>query len=172
MKESIIKEEHKNMIAKIVENEEAVSPIIGVLLMVLLTVFLAAIVMTQAYALTSKLEKVPMTYIDVKNIDDNGVADIKVTHKGGDSLTSGDWGISIVPAGKSPVFRRSNFENSFSVGDQIITTNLTNGNGNYTVTNNAILSDTAGKLAGGKYNVQIISYSHQIVLIDKTVEIT
>ena len=172
MKESIIKEEHKNKIVKIVENEDGGSPVIGVLLMVLLTVFLAAIVITQASALTSKLEKIPMTYIDVKNNGDTGVADIKITHKGGDSLTGGDWGISIVPAGESPVFKRSTSGNSFSVGDQIIITNSTNGNENYTVTNNAILSDTARQLASGKYNVQIILYSHQTVLIDNTVEVT
>ncbi len=171
MKGSTIKRELDNNIAEITTNEDAVSSIIGVLLMVSLTVFLSIIVMTQATALTSRLEKIPMAYIDVKNNGDTGSTDIKITHKGGDSLPGGDWGISIVPAGESPVFRRSDSGNDLTVGDQIITTNLTNGIGSYSVTNNAISSDSAEKIASGKYNIQIILYSHQAVLIDKTVEV-
>jgi hypothetical protein len=79
--------------------------------------------------------------------------------------------LSIVPAGNSPMYRDSSSD--FSVGDQIITYNLTSGTGNYTVTNNAVYTDgTAGNLiSGGKYDVKIIVYPLKAMVLDTVVEV-
>jgi hypothetical protein len=68
--------------------------------------------------------------------------------------------------GNPPVYRDSSTD--FAVGDQIITYNLTSGNGTYTVTNSAVYTDgTTGKLIyGEKYEVMIIVYPFKALVLD------
>ena len=75
-------------------------------------------------------------------------------------------GSYLVPAGNPPVYRDSSTD--FNVVDQIITTNLTSGTGNYTVTNSAVYNDgTPGKLISGqKYEVMIIVYPFKALVLD------
>lgn len=97
---------------------------------------------------------------------------MKITHKGGDGLKGGDREISIVPIGASPVFRRSQIGSDFYVGDQIMTINLTNGDGNYTVTNSNIYSDgTSGNFTVGRYDVKMISYPYNSLIVDTIVDV-
>ena len=91
---------------------------------------------------------------------------MRIQHSGGDRLVSGQWKLSIVPVGNAPVYRESSTD--FNVGDQIITYNLTSGNGTYTVTNSAVYTNgTAGKLISGeKYEVMIIVYPFKAMVLD------
>jgi hypothetical protein len=77
--------------------------------------------------------------------------------------------LSIVPVGNPPVYRDSSTD--FSVGDQIITYNLTSGNGTYTVTNSAVYTNgTSGKLISGeKYEVMIVVFPFKAMVLDTVI---
>src|SRR5574337_1292823 len=96
------------------KNEEAVSPVIGVSLMVAITVILAAVIAAFVFGLGGSTEKAPTSSIVVANNPDTSAFDLKVQHKGGDTLKAGDWKISVVPAsgtGTTPVFVTSSSTN-------------------------------------------------------------
>jgi len=82
-------------------------------------------------------------------------------------LQSGYWKLSIVPAGNPPVYRDSSTD--FSVGDQIITYNLTSGTGNYKVTNSAVFTTDVPPeklISGQKYEVIMIGYPYKAMVLD------
>ena len=155
------------------KNDSAVSPVIGVVLMVAITVILATVVALFGFGYVGDFgganPKGPKSRIKIGSIPYTPEIDMKITHKGGDSLRVGDWHISIVPAGQPPVYRVSS--NDFMVGDEIITTNLTSGTGNYTITNRFIYTDgTAGILdSSTKYDVKIIVYPYKTLSTDTVV---
>ncbi|MCZ7402682.1 MAG: type IV pilin N-terminal domain-containing protein [Candidatus Methanoperedens sp.] len=155
------------------QNDDAVSPVIGVVLTVAITVILATVIAAFVFGFSADRPiNRPTSAIKVEDLHETiGIADIRIQHAGGDRLVNGSWKLSIVPVGNSPVFRDSSAD--FSVGDQIITTNLTSGTGNYTVTNNRVYTDgIAGNMtSGGKYDVKIIVYPLKALILDTVVEV-
>ncbi|KCZ71697.1 hypothetical protein ANME2D_02434 [Candidatus Methanoperedens nitroreducens] len=119
--------------------------------------------------------KGPTAAITVENVPDTLKIDLKIQHKGGDRLAGGDWGLSIVPVGQPPVYQPSLTD--FKVGEQIITMNVTNHPGAvYNVTNTAVnitYGDypAARLVAGQKYDVKIIVYPFQSMVLDTVVEV-
>lgn len=83
--------------------DRGVSPVIGVILMVAITVILAAVIGTFVLGLGDQLEQAPQTTLNVEDGDDtspvtttNGPQDIlSINHNGGDELASGDYRIKI-----------------------------------------------------------------------------
>ncbi len=157
------------------KNESAVSPIIGVILMVAITVLVAAIVAVLGFGYTGDFgggnPKRPLVAIKAENLPETaGVIDMKIVHKSGDALKAGQWKLSIVPAGQSPVYQTASTD--FRTGDMIITTNLTSGTGNYTVTNSSVTSDgTPGTLTAGKYDVTIVVYPFKSMTLETQVDV-
>jgi len=150
------------------QNDTAVSPVLGVILMVAITVILVTVIAAIVFGFTSdRPNGRPTVAIKVENFPETiGIIDLRIQHSGGDRLVSGQWKLSIVPVGNAPVYRDSSRD--FNVGDQIITYNLTSGNGTYTVTNSAVYTNgTAGKLISGeKYEVMIIVYPYKALVLD------
>ena len=152
------------------QNDAAVSPVIGVILMVAITVILATVIAAIVFSFTSdRPTERPTCAIKVETVPDTIGSDFRIQHSGGDRLVGGQWKLSIVPVGNAPVYRDSSTD--FNVGDQIITTNLTSGTGNYTVTKNAAFTDgTAGKLISGqKYEVMMIVYPYKAMVLDTVI---
>ncbi len=157
--------------------EEAVSPVIGVIMMVAITVILAAVVGAFAFGLGGNSDsKAPTVAILAGNYPDTiGVPDIRIQHKGGDTLRSGDWKISIVPVGRPPMYQVSSTD--LNVGDQILTGNVTNLAGaTYNVTNGEIFiteyDDASARLEfGKKYDVKLIVYPFKSMSLDTVVEV-
>ena len=151
------------------QNDTAVSPVIGVILMVAITVILATVIATIVMSFTGdRSNGRPTVAIKVETVPETiGIVDLRIQHSGGDRLVSGQWKLSIVPVGNPPVYRDSSTD--FNVGDQIITYNLTSGTGNYNVTNSAV-SDTDGTaghlISGQKYEVMIIVYPYKALVLD------
>lgn len=141
--------------------------------MVAITVILASVIAVFGFGFGSNMnQKGPTAVITLSNVPDTiNIYDLKIVHKAGDMLRSGEWKISIVPAGDSPVYQMSSTD--FQVGDQITTTNLTNGNGTYNVTNRYV--STTGTpdtiLPNTKYNVKIIVLPSQVLLVDAVVSV-
>ncbi|MDO8726167.1 MAG: type IV pilin N-terminal domain-containing protein [Candidatus Methanoperedens sp.] len=156
------------------KDETAVSPVIGVILMVAITVILAAVIAAFGFGFGSSMnQKGPTAVITLGNVPDTtGIIDLKIVHKAGDTLRSGEWKISIVSAGEVPAYQTSSTD--FQVGDQIITTNLTNGTGAYNVTNKFIgyAVGTGPTLsANHKYEVKIIVMPYQTLVTDAVVSV-
>lgn len=152
-------------------DEHAVSPVIGVILMVAITVILAAVVAVFGFGFGGPDQKGPVASIQVTNVPETtGIIDMKIVHRAGESFKAGDWRISIVEVGSPPAFITA--ISGFSVGDQIITTNLTNSPGTITVTNNAItvIPPPLTELKPDtKYDVKIIVYPYKTMTTDAIV---
>jgi hypothetical protein len=154
----------------LIKKENAVSPVAGVLLLIGIVLMLSITVFTISLALGSTDERPPQSSISVQSYAETSSTDIKIQHKGGDRLVTGDWWISIVPAGAPPDYRRSSTD--FTVGDQIITATLTSGEGSYIVTNSTISTDgPVGAMKPGAYDVKIIVYPFKVIVLDKVIEV-
>ena len=67
-------------------NDEAVSPVIGVILMVAVTVMLASLVLMFVFGMGKPDQKGPTAAIVVSSDTDTTGIDIKIQHKAGDRL--------------------------------------------------------------------------------------
>ncbi len=154
------------------KNEEAVSPVIGVILMVAITVILAAVIAAFVFGLGGTQVAAPTASITAANNPDTTAVDLKIQHKGGDTLKGGDWKLSIVPVGQSPTFIISQPGNTLAVGNQITTTNTTTLAGmiltNQSLNTTAMGSDMA---TGQKYDVKLVHVPSNAMLLDTVVEV-
>lgn len=64
--------------------EDAVSPVIGVMLMLVVTIIIAAVITGFATDLSKDTDKTPMVLFDVQYNNDKGIIELK--HKGGDAI--------------------------------------------------------------------------------------
>ncbi len=150
-------------------DDHAVSPTIGVILMVTIAVILAAVIAAFAFGFGDMDAKGPVSSIQILNVPETTeIVDMKIVHKAGDSFKAGDWKISIVEAGDPPVFITAGSD--FKVGDQIITTNLTNsGTVNVTNTDITVVGTAAHFRPDVKYDVKIIVYPYKTQMVDAIV---
>lgn len=75
---------------QLITEERAVSPVIGVILMVAITVILAAVIGTFVLGLGSNVQSTPQASFDFDFAEDSGSYNVTITHSGGDALTSDD----------------------------------------------------------------------------------
>lgn len=107
---------------------------------------------------TSVSTKAPTASIVVTNNPDTPVPDIKINHKGGDTLKDGEWKLSLVAVGQPPLFKV--IIGDFSVGGQMIATTTTCDSGKCP----ALLSQA-------KYDVKLVHIPSNTMLIDTVVEV-
>src|SRR3972149_60908 len=136
-------------------DEDAVSPVIGVILMVAITVILAAVIAAFVFGLGGTQQAAPTASITAANNPDTpNEFDIKIQHKGGDTLKAGDWKLSVVTVGSSPIYKVSNNTmGELSVGSQIKVTTQTDLS-TATVTNQTVTLGT--NLTSTKYDVKLV----------------
>lgn len=143
--------------------------------MVAITVILAAVIAAFGFGFGGNLnQKGPTASIALDNNPGTvGIIDMKITHKAGDMLKSGDWKISVVPAGQSPVYQASSTD--FKAGDMMIVKDLTYGDpGTYTVTNSSMTyigSTPVPLLSDNKYEVKIVVFPYQTMVVDAVVSV-
>jgi flagellin-like protein len=90
-------------IKQLLHDDDAVSPVIGVILMVAITVILAAVIGTFVLGLGQNVQKSsPTASVSFDQIGDAAAndAEVKITHDGGDPLNKGN--IKILVNGESP----------------------------------------------------------------------
>lgn len=152
-------------------NEDAVSPVIGVILMVAITVILAAVIAAFVFGLGGQQVAAPTASLTAANNPDLSHS-IKIQQKGGDTLKGTDWKLSIVPVGTAPTFVTSNATSDFSVGAQIITTNTTIISGGVFVYNTSVVAQSgSGDITAGKYDVKIVHVPSNAMLLDQVVDV-
>jgi flagellin-like protein len=148
-------------------NEDAVSPVIGVILMVAITVILAAVIAAFVFGLGGQQVAAPTVSITAANNPDTTDKDIKIQHKGGDMLKSNDWKLSIVGVGNTTNFTLG--EGDLSVGAQIIAGTETTGVNGSNVSNRNVTGGT--NITAGKYDVKMIHIPSNAMLLDQIVEV-
>ncbi|MDD5614625.1 MAG: type IV pilin N-terminal domain-containing protein [Candidatus Methanoperedens sp.] len=161
------------------KNEEAVSPVIGVILMVAITVILAAVIAAFVFGLGGSQQAAPTASIVASNNPDTQAYDLKIQHKGGDMLKGGDWKLSVVNAsgsGTSPNFVTSTAGSDLAVGAQISISNTTTGcPGSMNCTlGNSSFSINAGNnpiATGQKYDIKLVHIPSNAMLLDQVVEV-
>ncbi|WP_049979524.1 type IV pilin [Halolamina rubra] len=102
------------MISKLkaaLDDDRGVSPVIGVILMVAITVILAAVIGTFVLGLGDSLEQAPQAQLDAEG----GTGEITLSHNGGDALPSADITINVEDA--SGTTNPFSITGDFSVGD-------------------------------------------------------
>jgi len=110
-------------------DNRGVSPVIGVILMVAITVILAAVIGTFVLGLGDSLEQAPQAQLDAE-VDDSGNLDI--SHNGGDSIAETELRITVED--ETDDFDSSSFtltggDTDFNVGDTIEITSASPGSG-------------------------------------------
>ena len=150
------------------KNEDAVSPVIGVILMVAITVILAAVIAAFVFGLGGTQQSAPTASITVQNNADTAFYDLKIQHKGGDTLKGGDWKISVVTVGTSPVFNISQTGSDLAVGAQI---NVTSTTISSTLANNSFVEGGGALSSGQKYDVKLVHIPTNAMLLDTVAEV-
>jgi flagellin-like protein len=155
-------------------NEEAVSPVIGVILMVAITVILAAVIAAFVFGMGGSQTVAPTASIVASNYPDSPGADMKIQHKGGDMLKGGEWKLSVVKVGDPLGFNTSVGGSDLTVGSQIIV-NMTTSTISV-ITNQSVYTGsspyTAYLLASNtKYDVKLVHIPSNAMLLDQVVEV-
>ena len=159
---------------KSIRNEDAVSPVIGVILMVAITVILAAVIAAFVFNIGGEQTKAPTTSITASNYADSVAPDLKIQHKGGDLLKGGEWRLSVVPVGQPVAYNTSISGSDFAVGAQLIIGNVTstcNTGAGCTLTNSSLTETTAVPITAGKYDVKLIHVPSNAMMLDTVVEV-
>ena len=158
-------------------NEDAVSPVIGVILMVAITVILAAVIAAFVFGLGGSQQAAPTASIVAANNPDTQAYDLKIQHKGGEMLKGGDWKLSVVDAsgsGTSPTFVSSDAGSDLAVGAQVSVTNVTTSCtvATCTLSNSSLNVNATTALASGtKYDVKLVHIPSNAMLLDQVVEV-
>lgn len=160
------------------KNEDAVSPVIGVILMVAITVILAAVIAAFVFGLGGSQQAAPTASIVASNNPDTQAQDLKIQHKGGDMLKGGDWKLSVVNAtgtDTSPVFVTSNSTADLAVGAQIKINDVTTGCVAITDcdlwASNLTVDTPANLTTNTKYDIKLVHIPSNAMLLDQVVEV-
>ena len=151
------------------KNMDAVSPVIGVILMVAISVLLASVIAGFMFGLGDDSQKTPVAALVVQNNPDTTDADLKIVHRGGDMLIGGGWRLSIVPAGQVRVFIGSSSTSEFRAGEQFSAVNTTTGGSS----NLTSLGFEGGEplTRGSRYDVTFIEYPSEVLLFEDVIEV-
>lgn len=139
-------------------DDRAVSPVIGVILMVAITVILAAVIGTFVLGLGDSLgDSQPTTQLDV-SIEDPDTSDtdknVTIEHGGGDPIDSGTLEIIVTDEDGNEVSSSGEFSDRFSVGD------TESGDFEFTSGSNTDL------------RIRIIHQPSESILADRTIEVS
>lgn len=165
------------------EDTRGVSPVIGVILMVAITVILAAVIGTFVLGLGGNLQETPQAQLNVEDADASATvpasasnALIDINHRGGDEIPADDFRVRVqTPSDTSytDVWTGSATANITSVSG------VTIGFGSAPSTQSvgsqlsvvATDTDSSSTDASGEYEVQIIHIPSDSILVDRTVTV-
>jgi flagellin-like protein len=163
-------------IGKLNKNEEGVSPVIGVILMVAITVILAVVIATFVFGMGGSLNEAPPTVsITAQNNAADTTLDLKITHSGGELLKGSEWKISVVDEGASPEYVVSTSGDDFQVGGQINmngTIDSSQSTFDFTTFSWTYAPSTSFDFnTGDKYDVKIVHIPSNSLVLDTVVEV-
>ena len=156
-------------------DEEAVSPVIGVILMVAITVILAAVIAAFVFGMGGSLQDAPpsVSLTASSNSATTG-ADVVIKHIGGEALIGSDWKFSVVPEGNTSAYVTTSSDDDFEVGMQLIidtrqtSETVATGWGDVWKYSGVVGDDL---LDTGKYSVQVVHIPSNSMVLDTVVEV-
>jgi flagellin-like protein len=162
-------------IGKLNKNEEGVSPVIGVILMVAITVILAAVIAAFVFGMGGSLNEAPpsVSLTAASNGATSG-EDIIIEHSGGEALAGSEWKVSVVGAGSNTAYVFSDSADDFTVGDQLIIENhetVTTSSYTFSTTWKYDSSSGSAFVKGNKYDVKIVHIPSNSLVLDTVVVI-
>jgi len=101
-------------------DNRAVSPVIGVILMVAITVILAAVIGGFVLGLGGDLQSAPQAQLEVGTYSAAGNTNLEISHNGGDAIVAGDLTITVDGAASDTLDQAStdyDADEEFTVGD-------------------------------------------------------
>ncbi|MBP1921519.1 flagellin-like protein [Halorubrum alkaliphilum] len=138
------------------DDDRAVSPVIGVILMVAITVILAAVIGTFVLGLGDSLgDNQPTAQLSVDLDQDE--PDLTIEHNGGDSISSESLRVVVTGPDEQRAEANDVFENRFSVGESET--------GEFTE-NNGEISE------GEDVRIRVIHQPSESILLDRSIEVT
>ena len=162
---------------KFSKDEEAVSPVIGVILMVAITVILAAVIAAFVFGMGGSLTEAPPTVsITATNNAADGVLDLKIVHSGGDMLKGTEWKVSVVAQGDAPLYVFSEASDDLQVGGQIVwagevTADADGDPHNFAGASWTYADNATDFVQGNKYDVKMVHIPSNSMVLDTVVEI-
>lgn len=172
-------------VKSIFDDNRGVSPVIGVILMVAITVILAAVIGTFVLGLGGDLQQTPQAQLNVEDADASATvpgsgtnALIDINHRGGDEIPEGEYRIRLqTPSDSSytDVWSGSATSNITSVTG--VTIGLGSSPGTLSVGSQVTIGATEDGTstppvdASGEYDIQIIHIPSDSILVDRTVNV-
>ena len=171
-------------------DDRGVSPVIGVILMVAITVILAAVIGTFVLNLGGDLQSAPQAQIGAEDASDSSPVDgsnapqdiLDINHNGGDAIPEGD--IEIRVQGPTDTSANTVWSGSGSVTDPSNTYTYTDGNdvtvglkstpGDFSVGQTITIeasSPTGSTPIAGEWEVTIIHTPSDSILVDTTITV-
>ena len=160
---------NKKFIQRLKNRDDAVSPVIAVILMVAITVVLAATVYVWVSGFGGSNQKMANTQLGATG----GNGKIVLKHLSGDAIPAGSWKVSLVPAGESTAYCTTvttaelGAGSSFSFGYR-----TADNDGAATACVNGLPASTnsgAALVAGEKYTLTVFDALSNTVLLSKEI---
>jgi len=166
-------EQNMSKANQFLKEEDAVSPVIGVILMVAITVTLAAVIAAFVFGMGPP-EQAPQASLRASAMEDNSSKVIKLEHQGGDEvvLASTNTRVSVDGNTADPSLLSTDEDQSFEAGEVMY---LYKNSSDYVIgtqanlTAESSLTDIAA--SGETASVKIIDVSSQQMIADMTVRI-
>jgi flagellin-like protein len=144
---------------KFCQDQRGVSPVIGVILMVAITVVMGAVIAGYAFGFlgnTPKSANVSLSVID----NPNDAVSLLIKHTGGDSLAANEWKASVT-AGKEST---ADFTSETETGAHAISTGTS-------LPVLHITADGTTHLAAGWYHTVIVQVASNAILLDTNTQV-
>ncbi|WP_342305922.1 type IV pilin N-terminal domain-containing protein [Methanolobus sp. ZRKC5] len=149
-------------------DEDAVSPVIGVILMVAITVILAAVIAAFVFGMGPP-EQAPQASLraSADNID-SGITGIKLEHQGGDAVVISDSRTKLTLDGTAVTILLDDTNQSFDAGEVMYVTKDDNGFyiDNFKNTSSSFTNQSNIVTAGETANLKIIDVTSQQLITD------
>jgi len=154
---------NSKILAKLTNRDDAVSPVIAVILMVAITVVLAATVYVWVSGFSGNNQKIQNSQLTAVG----GADMITIKHVAGDAIAAGSWKISVTATNAATAFCTP-ASAALGSGSQVIIqeTSATCDNGT------GLPSGTAFSDAAGDFKVVIVETTTNTVLFDRIVTVT
>ncbi|GAB7093314.1 hypothetical protein JCM30237_04660 [Halolamina litorea] len=164
------------------DSDRGVSPVIGVILMVAITVILAAVIGTFVLGLGDSLQQAPQATLGASDASDeapvtvgNTAELLEISHNGGDALADGDYRVVITPPGESSidVHNGTNANPTVTFGSSN-NVSLTSDPGEFGVGSTMTVqvgSTTSDYEFDGDWRVRVIHVPSESIVLDETVDV-
>jgi len=141
---------------KFLRDQRGVSPVIGVILMVAITVVMGAVIAGFVYGYIGTAVKAPNVVLSVLD-DPTDQVSLLIKHSGGESVVANDWKCSITPGKESS----SDFDYQTETGAVAISTGTT-----LDVGYNTTDATTPVAIAAGWYHIVAVHVPSDALLLD------